>query len=101
MIIAMPIMIAPMMIASAVLWSSSISFLTENGATSTTIKNAISKNDQADRDKDNGRRQDRQQFIELYDQAQDGAIDKRFSIIFLHEILNKKTARRDAICCRN
>ena len=43
MIIAIPIIIEPIKMASEVFWSSSISFFTENGTTRTMIKNAAAK----------------------------------------------------------
>ena len=43
MIIAIPIIIEPIKMASDVFWSSSISFLTENGVILTTIKKAMAK----------------------------------------------------------
>ena len=65
MISAMPMIIAPMMIARAVFWSSSISFFDRKRRDENDDKKRDRKNHQADSNKNKRRHKNRQKLVEF------------------------------------
>ena len=101
MIIATPMITEPMMIAERGILIFLDLFLDRERRDQDDDQKSERKYDEADRDEDDGRFDNVQSSSSFTIMPSTGAIDKRFNIIFLHEILNKRTARPNANGCRN